>query len=36
MYEDNIDFSIGMRVNFGDFESVDVVEVDSGALHPQS
>jgi hypothetical protein len=32
MYEDYIDFGIGMRVYLGDLEAFDVVEIDSGAL----
>jgi hypothetical protein len=36
MYEDDIDFGIGVGINFGDFKSFDVVEIDSGALYSRS
>jgi hypothetical protein len=32
MYENYIDFSIGMRVNFGNFKSFDVVKIESEVL----
>ena len=31
--EDNIDFSIGMGIDFSDLESLDLVEVNRGALN---
>lgn len=33
MDEDNIDFSIGMGIDFSDLESLDLVEVNRGALN---
>ena len=36
MYEDDVDFGIGMSVDFSDFEAFDFLEIDCGALHATS
>jgi len=33
VYKYNIDFGIGVGIDFGDFESFDFVKVDCGALN---